>query len=96
MKKYLLCVKSSNGAVLNNVGNTDSTRPIQVNYCGADTGERYLRIGSASRHIEKIADGWGCEVEKIYGTADDIPLHGCSEWNKHLFKVDYCGAKLFG
>lgn len=88
-KEYLLKIDSTHGATVEIVAQTDSTKPIYVYYCGRDTGKRYVNIGAASRHLEKIAAMWGNETIKEYRSIDTIPVLGCSDWNKNLFRWEY-------
>ncbi len=95
-KEYLLKVRHENGATLSIIAQTDNlTRPIYVYYCGQDTGNHYKRIGDAARHIREIAKNWP-GASFFYASADKIPVHGCSDWNRELFKYWYCGAELQG
>lgn len=94
MKKYLLKIDSTHGATVYFEINSDSTKPIYIKYCGRDTGRRYCKIGSAARYLEKIAAQWGPETVKTYGTAEKIPVTGCSEWNKALIRAQYCGGRF--
>lgn len=94
MKQYLLSIKSGCGANMNIIAQTDSTKPIYIYYCGHDTGKRYISVGAAARYLEKIADQWGNQTIKEYGTTEKIPVFGYSEWNKQLFKYQYCGGSF--
>lgn len=93
MKKYLLKIDSTHGATLAIRFNSDSTRPVFIDYCGRDTGARYINIGNAARYLETIAAQWGPETVKTYGTAEKIPITGCSEWNNALLRAQYCGGR---
>lgn len=93
MKKYLLSINSGVGAEMHIAAQTDSTKPIVVYYCGRDTGKRYVSIGAAANYLKKVLAVWKANTDTTraeYGTADEIPVFGCSEWNKELFKYQYC------
>lgn len=92
-KTYLIKIDSTHGATLAIRFNSDSTRPVFIDYCGRDTGARYVSLGAAARYLEKIAAQWGPETIKYYDTARKIPITGCSEWNKALIRADYCGGR---
>ena len=92
MKNYLIKIDSTHGATLSIRFNSESTRPIFIDYCGRDTGARYVSLGAAARYLEKIAAQWGPETIKNYNIARKIPIDGCSEWNKALIRAQYCGG----
>lgn len=94
MKQYLLSIEHENGAKMNIAAQTDSTKPIFIYYCGQDTGKRYISVGAAARYIEKTAAEWGNKTKKEYGTVKEVPVFGCSEWNKQLFRYQYCGGSF--
>ena len=94
MKKYLIALKSKDGRTSIHIGaNTDNLKPIFIYFNLSDSGERYINIGNASRWLKKLAAECaknGIEYEEVYGTANDIPVYGSSEWNKALFRYQYC------
>ena len=93
MKNYLIKIQHTCGATLAIRFNSDSTRPVFIDYCGRDIGARYVSLGAAARYLEKIAAQWGPETVKYYDTARKIPISGCSEWNKAFIRADYCGGR---
>ena len=96
LKKYLVKIDSTHGATVTIGLCSDNTQPVYVYYCGRDTGRRYINIGSAARYLEKIATIWGSETIKTYGTAETIPVHGCSMWQNGLIKSRYCKTAFGG
>ena len=95
-KKYLVKIDSTHGATVHIGINSDNVKPVFIYYCGRDTGRRYVNIGSAARVLEKIAAQWGGDTVKTYGTAADIPIHGCSAWNNELLRSRYTGEPFNG
>jgi len=96
MKDYLLSIRHASGAVLRIVANTDSGRPIQLLYCGQDSGLRYKTFWGAARYLGIMAANWGAAcVEKTYGPASSVPVYGSDEWNIEQFKADYFGGGRF-
>lgn len=91
MKKYLIKIDSTHGATLAIRFNSDSARPVFIDYCGRDTGARYVSLGAAARYLEKIAAQWGPETVKTYGTAEQLHYYGTDEQNTELLKDFYCG-----
>ena len=90
MKKlYCIAIDSKHGAVMNIGIQTDSTTPVYIYYNGRDTGKRYKNIGSAARYLEKVLKMWGPDAIPEYSRIDAIPVYGCSEWNKALWRAEH-------
>lgn len=81
MKKYLTSITSPRGVTVSVAYYTDTpTKNYRVYYCGSDTGQRYEKIGNASRCIEKYISSWArhgvTDIKRQYQTRDEIPRRG--------------------
>ena len=95
MKEYTLKIETDRGGCVSIAANTDNMKPIFVSINGIDTGKHYANIGNAARYLREIMDAYdanGIAYTVTRGTAASIPVYGCSEWNKQLFKYNYCGG----
>ena len=81
MKKYLASITHPRGGTCSIAYYTDTpNKNYRVYWCGIDTGERFERIGNASRHLETLASTWekhsDAHITRRYATRDEIPQRG--------------------
>lgn len=81
MKKYLQSITSPRGVCVHIAYYADTPgKNYRVYYCGSDTGQRYARLGDASRRLRRYAADWkkhGVTVAaEHYATREEIPRCG--------------------
>jgi hypothetical protein len=81
MKKYLQSIKSPRGTTVHIAYYADTPdKNYRVYYCGADTGQRYEKLGNASRRLRRYADDWkkygGTIATEKYASINEIPRCG--------------------
>lgn len=79
MKEYIIAIKSPRGTTVSIGWYPDTpNKNYRIYYCGVDTGERYDRLGNASRRLHRYVRDWTAHgvkgITAIYGNAADIPI----------------------
>lgn len=87
LKKYLIAIKSDNGAEEHITISGDSYRPFQI----AHNLWNYITPWTAARKLESLAKSWEAhnkKVERIYGTILDMQTTG-NEFNIGITITDF-------
>ena len=79
-KEYLLAITTASGADFR-IGYYPDTpdKNYRLYYNGSDTGDRYDRVGNASRAVLRLAENWrriGLSFTETHGCVDDVPHRG--------------------
>ena len=93
MNKYLIAIKTNNGASEYITINGDSLRPFQI----ANNLWNYQYPGYAARKLNTLAkslESNGLIVTKIYGTISDIPVKG-NKYNVELILAEHGNGNIF-
>lgn len=93
MNKYLIKIKSNNGASECITINGDSLRPFQI----ANNLWNYQYPGHAARKLSTLAkslESNGLIVTKIYGTISDMPRKG-NDYNIQLILAEHGNRNVF-
>jgi hypothetical protein len=80
-EKYLASVTHPRGGIYSIAYYADTpNKNYRIYWCGSDTGERFDRLGNASRHLEALARTWekhsDARIIRQYAARDEIPQRG--------------------